>query len=123
MTPAGTRAPAAAGQGLAGQQPELIRVPGPGLLVHRVEVVGGRRPLHDEHGPVRLGRGDVLDHAGDGQLARGGAPESLLVIEVAGGETQELPVLGQGTQEVGLLAGLKGLVAHKSRLERIAVTF
>lgn len=46
----------------------------------------------------------MLDQAAETQLARGGPLPGLLVGEVAGGEAQEVPLLGERLQQVGALA-------------------
>src|SRR6185312_7682132 len=82
-----------------------LESPGPLVLVrpHR------RRALEDEIGPLPFGEGDVLDQAAQAQLAHRGALPGLVVGQVADRETQEVPGLGQGGQQVGTLAGRSGL--------------
>ena len=61
--------------------------------------------IRDEPGPLPLDGGDVLDDAAQAQLARRRPLGRLLVGQVAGGEPQELPVLGKRLRDVGALAG------------------
>jgi hypothetical protein len=84
-------------------------------------VAEGRRTLDGEAGPAVLDERDVLDQPADGELAHGGPPAGLLVVEVAGSEPQEEPLLAQGLEQVGALGGerLADRAGHGVHLFRI----
>jgi len=59
----------------------------------------------------------MLDQAAQAQLAHRGALPGLVIGQVADRETQEVPGLGQGGQQVGALAGRggRGTTVHVAR--------
>ena len=97
-----------AGQRLALRHDER---PGPlaGVRAHR------RRAVEDEAGPLAFGGRDVLDQAAQAQLAHRGALPGLVVGQAADGVAQEVAVLGEGGEQVGTLAGHRGLAAVHGR--------
>jgi len=90
-----------ASQGLAIEHLERAR---PGLSGRRRIELHDLRSLDDESRPLPLGERDVLDQPAEAELADRRAARRLLVIQPAGGEPQEVPLLGQRGQQVGALA-------------------
>src|ERR1700722_19334897 len=95
-------------KGLARQHAELISSLLPVSLGHLGRVTQCRWPAENETDPARLNGRDMLDQAAEAQFAHRRALPGLLVAEIAGGEPQEIPPLGQRGQQVSVLAADRG---------------
>src|SRR5262249_36383437 len=89
----------------------------------------------DEADPAPLAERDVLDQAGQGQLAGRRAPGRLLVVQAVDGDAEEMTVLGEQVEQVRALDRLGvgdgghlvrlpvSVLAVRTNATKIAVSF